>query len=754
MSNNGKNHKGAFSSELRDDGIAIVRMDVPGETMNTLQPSFGSELTEILDTLEQEPKLVAVVLTSGKPDSFIAGADVKMLKSVKTASDASELSRAGHRMAARLESFKVPIVAAIHGPCLGGGLEVAMSCHGRVASDDKKTKLGLPEVQLGLLPGLGGTQRLTRIVGVQAALDMMLTGKQVDGRRAQKLGLVDEVIAPSILLEVACEHALRRAQEKPKGPSGFAKFKSFFASDALLGDNPLGRKVLFDQAKKQLASKTHGNYPAPEKILEVVKTGLESGFEAGLEAEAEAFGELVVSPEAAQLMSIFFATVELKKDTGVDDPGVEPRKVEKLGMLGAGLMGAGITYVTLGAGIPVRLKDKDDAGLGNGMKYVQKLFDEKVKRKRMTRIERDLLMHEVTPTLDYSGFDTTDVVVEAVFEDIGLKHRMLKEIEEHGHGKTIFASNTSSIPITKIAEAAEHPERVIGMHYFSPVHKMPLLEIIVTKKTAPWVTATCVALGKKQGKTVIVVNDGVGFYTSRILAPYMNEAAWLLAEGVPVEELDKALVEWGFPVGPITLLDEVGIDVGHKVGNIMLAAFGERMTPPPGMDKLVADQRLGRKNAKGFYDYSDEKKKKNALRDTRRGKAVDQSVYSVLGVTPEKGKTPAHEIAERCALQMVNEAALCFGEGILRSARDGDIGAIFGLGFPPFRGGPFRWIDTLGALDVVRRLERHEKIHGARFTPAPVLVAMAQSGQTFHGERRVQPGGQTSTTPEPARVRV
>jgi 3-hydroxyacyl-CoA dehydrogenase/enoyl-CoA hydratase/3-hydroxybutyryl-CoA epimerase len=746
MSNNGKNRSSAFRHELRDDGLAIVTMDVPGETMNTLQPSFGPELTEILDTLEQEPKLVAVVLVSGKPDSFIAGADVKMLKSVKTAGDASELSRAGHRMAARLASFKVPIVAAIHGPCLGGGLEVAMSCQGRVASDDKKTKLGLPEVQLGLLPGLGGTQRLTRLVGVQAALDMMLTGKQIDGRRAQKLGLVDEVVAPSILLEVACEHALRRAKEKPRsGPTGFAKFKSFFDRDALLGDNPLGRKVLFDQAKKQLASKTHGNYPAPEKILEVVKTGLESGFDAGLEAEAEAFGELVVSPEAAQLMSIFFATVELKKDTGVDDPNVEARKVQKLGMLGAGLMGAGITYVTLSAGIPVRLKDKDDAGLGNGMKYVAKLFDEKVKRKRMTRIERELLLHEVTPTLDYSGFDTADVVVEAVFEDLGLKHRMLKEVEEHGGGKTIFASNTSSIPITKIADAAKHPERVIGMHYFSPVHKMPLLEIIVTKKTAPWVTATCVGLGKKQGKTVIVVNDGVGFYTSRILAPYMNEAAWLLAEGVPVEELDRALVEWGFPVGPITLLDEVGIDVGHKVGDIMLAAFGERMTPPPGMDKLVADQRFGRKSSRGFYDYSDEKSKK---------KAVDQSVYSVLGVTPVKGSKPPHEIAERCVLQMVNEAALCFGEGILRSARDGDIGAIFGLGFPPFRGGPFRWIDTLGALDVVRRLERHEKIHGARFTPAPVLVAMAQSGQTFHGDRKVEPGGQKSAEAEPERVRV
>jgi 3-hydroxyacyl-CoA dehydrogenase/enoyl-CoA hydratase/3-hydroxybutyryl-CoA epimerase len=274
---------------------------------------------------------------------------------------------------------------------------------------------------------------------------------------------------------------------------------------------------------------------------------------------------------------------------------------------------------------------------------------------------------------------------------------------------------------------------------------MPLLEIIVTPKTAPWVTATCVELGKKQGKTVIVVNDGVGFYTSRILAPYMNEAAWLLSEGVPVEELDDAMVKWGFPVGPITLLDEVGIDVGEKVGKIMLGAFGDRMITPPGMDKLVADQRFGRKNERGFYLYGGKKKGK---------KQVDKSVYDVLGVTPQRGAKPAHEITERLALAMVNEAALCFGEGILRSARDGDIGAIFGLGFPPFRGGPFRWVDSSGPLDVVRRLERWEKQLGKRFAPAPALVELAQSGATFHGERALKPGKNSTPKAATDRVRV
>jgi 3-hydroxyacyl-CoA dehydrogenase/enoyl-CoA hydratase/3-hydroxybutyryl-CoA epimerase len=348
----------------------------------------------------------------------------------------------------------------------------------------------------------------------------------------------------------------------------------------------------------------------------------------------------------------------------------------------------------------------------------------------MTQLERDVLLAKVTPTLDYSGFHDAEVVIEAVFEDLALKHRMLKDIEEHGHPKAIFASNTSSLPIAAIAAAAKHPERVIGMHYFSPVHKMPLLEIIVTERTAPWVTATCVELGKRQGKTVIVVRDGVGFYTSRILAPYINEAFHVLSEGVPIEEIDAALVDFGFPVGPIKLVDEVGIDVAQKAAGVVRAAFGDRLQPPPGFEALVADQRLGRKNQRGFYRYGDKKK------------GVDESIYAVLGVRPERSM-PAAEIAQRCALQMLNEAAHCFGEGILRSARDGDIGAIFGLGFPPFRGGPFRWADRLGLREVVHLLDDHARRFGKRFEPAPLLRQMAEGGSTFYpqsGTRQASPG--------------
>jgi 3-hydroxyacyl-CoA dehydrogenase/enoyl-CoA hydratase/3-hydroxybutyryl-CoA epimerase len=716
----------------RADGVAVIRFDVPGESVNTLQADFALELEGLLVKLEQEPSIKAVVLTSGKPDSFVAGADIKLLCAVERAEQASELSRTGQRVLAAMVDFRVPIVAAIHGACLGGGLELCLACAARVASGDERTKLGLPEVQLGVLPALGGTQRLPRLIGVRNALDLLLTGKQIDSRRALGLGLIDELVPPAIVLEVAVRVALARAAGQPKrAPLLRRLFDRAELSEVLLAENPLGRKIVFDQARRTLLEKTHGNYPAAERILEVVKVGLAKGLAAGLEAEARAFGELVVSEEARALMHVFFASTELKKDRGHDAEGVQPRGLHRVAVLGAGLMGAGIAYVSVAlAKVDVRLKDRDEATLGRGLKYAREISDQRVKSRRLAPTERDLLMTRITATTDYEGFDTADVVIEAVFEDLELKRRVLAEIEAHAGKRTIFASNTSSLPIAEIARGARRPEQVIGMHYFSPVEKMPLLEVIVTEATLPWVTATCVELGKRQGKTVIVVRDGAGFYTSRILGPYLNEASYLLAEGVPIERIDGALVKWGFPVGPMTLLDEIGIDVGAKVGHILQAAFGERMAPPPGVERLLTDQRLGKKNQRGLYVYGAAKKSE---------KEVDRRVYALLSVEPTSDLSE-HEIAPRCALQMINEAAHCFGEGVLRSARDGDIGAIFGLGFPPFRGGPFRYIDTVGARDVVRRLESYQSSLGARFAPAPILLEMAAGSRTFYGPNAVAPG--------------
>ncbi|HLL52371.1 MAG TPA: fatty acid oxidation complex subunit alpha FadJ [Myxococcaceae bacterium] len=724
-----------------EDGVAVLTFDDPGEPVNTLSPDVEGEFRRYVDRANADPAVKGLVFISGKKDNFIAGAKIDFLQTITTAEAAEKVSRDGHASFNALEANAKPVVAAIHGSCLGGGLEWALATTYRVATDHPKTTLGLPEVQLGLLPGGGGTQRLPRLIGVQAALDLILTGRSLKATKAKKLGVVDEVVPVPILRDIAKRRALELAEGKlaperrhgvprPGGKRGGLKEilrglanKETWAELAL-EENPIGRRILFDQAKKQLQKKTRGKYPAPERALEVVRVGQESGFEAGLKAEAKAFGELVVSDVSKRLVEIFFATTALKKDNGTKDPGVKPREVKKIAVVGGGLMGGGIAYVTSALqGLPVRIKDKDDAGVGRALKQVQGIFDERTRKRSLSPRDAAAKMALVTAGTDYTGFKSADLVIEAVFEDLKLKHKVIGEVEALAKPDCIFASNTSSIPITKLAEGSKRPELVIGMHYFSPVHKMPLLEIITHKGTADWVTATCVEVGKKQGKTVIVVNDGVGFYTSRILAPYMNEAAWLLADGADIVELDKALVDFGFPVGPVTLLDEVGIDVGAKVAKIMHEAFGERMTAPEVMGKVIEDGRQGRKNKKGFYVYGDDKAKK---------KEVDESVYALLPHGKSRQKFSREEMAERCVLQFVNEAIRCLGEDILRSPRDGDIGAIFGLGFPPFLGGPLRYADTLGASRLLERMEHWRKQHGVRFEPAPLLVDHAKAGKKFY----------------------
>ncbi len=713
--------------EVDADGIAVITFDIPGATMNTLRADFFDAFESTFADVTHNHDIRAAVLISGKPDSFIVGADIDMLGALESVEDAEAMVRRAHAAMGRVEASSKPYVAAIHGQALGGGFEVALACHARVLSDSPKTAVGFPEVQLGLLPGLNGLQRLARLTSVQVALEHGLSGKNMYARKAKKLGVADDVVPQSILLDVAKKLALQLARgETPKRHNGSTRDNLM---ELALEKNPLGRSVMFRKAREELRKKTGGHYPAPERIVDLLECYASDGFEASAKMEARAFGELVMSDVAKNLISIFKATTALKKDNGTNDPSVKPRKVDKIGMLGAGLMGAGIAYVSADKGIAVRLKDRDWAALGRGMKYIADIFDTNVSRRRMTQREAAERLGRVTPTVDYSGLGNVELVIEAVFEDLALKHRVLRELEEHAKPGTIFASNTSSIPITRIAEASRSPEHVVGMHYFSPVHKMPLLEVIRTRHTSDEVVATAVAVGKRQGKTVIVVNDGVGFYTSRVLGPYMNEASWMLSEGVAVETIDKAMTAFGWPVGPLTLVDEVGIDVAAHVGPIMLEAFGKRMSPPPTISRLVEDDRKGRKNERGIYLYGAAAKKKG------KGKHVDQSVYGVLGLSvpdPKRSPLSVEEIQDRCNLQFLNEAVHIWGEGILRSPRDGDIGAIFGLGFPPFLGGPFRYIDKLGADTVLRRIKSYQEQFGDRWTPAPALVEMAKSGKRFH----------------------
>ena len=702
----------AFTLTKQDNGIAVLAMDVPGESMNTLKAAFGDEMTVLLDDIEKDSSIKGVVLVSGKDNSFVAGADITMLDACSTADEAMALAKGGQDIFNRIETMRATFVAAIHGPALGGGLELAMACHYRVCTDSPATQLGLPEVQLGLLPGSGGTQRLPKLAGIQQAIKMMLTGASVRAKQAKKYGIVDEVVPRSVLVEVASQFATRSKPSRKVEPKGLVnKF--------LEGTGP-GRNIVFKKASEQTQAKTRGNYPAPQQILDVVAVGINKGIKAGLEAEVRAFGQLVVTPESKQLRQIFFATTAMKKESGVAD--VPPEKVNKVGVLGGGLMGGGIAYVTATkAGVPVRIKDIQPAGIANAMKYSYDLLNKKVKRRFMRKSEMQKQLALLTGTLDYSGLQDADIMVEAVFEDVGLKRKMVADVEQACKAETIFASNTSSIPIGDIAAEAARPENVIGLHYFSPVDKMPLAEVIAHEITSDQTISTTVEFAKKQGKTPVVVKDGAGFYVNRILAPYMNEAASLILAGEPIDHIDKALLNFGFPVGPVKLLDEVGIDVGTKIIPVLMDAFGERFTASSAFDKVLADDRKGKKNKKGFYDYSGKKP----------GKAVDESIYPLLGVSPSKSRSES-EISERCVLMMLNEAARCLDEGVIRCARDGDIGAIFGIGFPPFLGGPFRYMDQLGISKVVERLNYYaDKVDG-KFKPAAVLEKMAAENTSFY----------------------
>ena len=711
--NNQTNTSGAFTLTKQDKGVAILSMDVPGESMNTLKPAFAEEIASMLDEIEADNSIKGVVLTSGKANSFVAGADISMLADCNSAEDAEAIAKGGQDIFNRIENMRPTFVAAIHGPALGGGLELALACHYRVCTDASSTQVGLPEVQLGLLPGSGGTQRLPRLIGIQQAMKMMLTGSPARAKQAKKYGIVDDMVPHSVLMEVAEKYALKKKPDRDAPQKGMM--------NKLLETTGPGRNMMFKKAREQTQSKTKGNYPAPNYIIDVIETGMNDGMQAGLQAEAKAFGKLVMTPESYQLRQIFFATTQMKKERGVE--GVEPRKVHKAGVLGGGLMGGGISYVTATkAGVPVRIKDIQADGIAGAMKYSYDLLNKKVKKRFMRKSEMQKQMSLLTGTLDYSGYGDIDIVVEAVFEDLDLKQKMVADIEAHCQTNTIFASNTSSIPITQIAANAARPENVIGLHYFSPVDKMPLAEVIAHEKTSDEVISTTVDFARRQGKTPVVVKDGAGFYVNRILAPYMNEAANLVLAGEPIEHIDKSLVKFGFPVGPVKLLDEVGIDVGTKIIPFLVEAFGDRFTAPEAFDKVLSDGRKGKKNKKGFYLYEDTKKP---------GKEVDESIYSLLNVNPSASRSEK-DIAERCVLMMLNEAARCLDEGVIRSARDGDIGAIYGIGFPPFLGGPFRYMDSLGLNHVVERLNYYAGTVGDKFEPAPILVDMAEKKTTFY----------------------
>jgi 3-hydroxyacyl-CoA dehydrogenase/enoyl-CoA hydratase/3-hydroxybutyryl-CoA epimerase len=695
-----------------EDGVAVVTLDLPGHPVNVISKSVRAEVKALFDELERNPAVAAVAFLSGKPENFIAGADIEEFATIDSAGAAERLVAEGQELLERVAGFSKPIAAGIHGACLGGGLEFALACHYRVATDHPKTQIGLPEVQLGLIPAAGGCQRLPRLIGVRAALDMILTGKTERASKAYRLGIVDELVPPPILRPITVAAARRLAGDRK--PVRRAR------GSWLLERNPLGRSIVFRAAHRKTVEQTRGHYPAPLLALDAVEHGLRHGFKAGLRREAELFGSLAVTDVSRKLVQIFFATTRLKRDYGISN-APEPVPVRRLGIVGAGFMGSGIAgTAALQARVDVRMKDADLPRVASGLQAARRILDERLERRRLDRHEHARLSALLSGSADYAGFGRSDLVIEAVFEDLATKQRVVREVEQATPERTIFASNTSTIPIARIAEAAQRKDQVIGMHFFSPVPRMPLLEVIPHEGTAPWVVSTAVAFGRRLGKTVVVVRDTPGFWVNRILGPYINEAAQLVLAGVRIEEIDRLMMEFGFPVGPITLLDEVGLDVAEKASAVLHAAFGDRLAPAPGLNRLVEAGHLGRKAGKGFYRYESGKKGD-----------VDSSVYELLATHPNGGPRAA-EIMQRLVYVMLNEAARAVGEQVVRNPADGDIAAIYGFGFPPFRGGPLRHIDDLGAERLVMELERLADRCGPRFLPSEVLKEHARRGLKFY----------------------
>lgn len=693
----------AFRLELHGrDGV--LRFDLAGEKVNKFSSAVLMEFEQFLGELRAQ-SLDRLFIVSDKPGIFIAGADVTEFSKVTSREQAVEFVRYGQRLFAEVTALPYPTIAVIGGACMGGGTELALSCDWRVMTDDRKASIGLPETKLGIIPAWGGTTKLPRLVGLPAALDMILTGKSLDAKRAKRIGLVDEVVSSAIALEAAKKFS--EGKGKRRGPSDRLHF--------YLEGNPLARRVVFSKARKATLAQTKGKYPAHLAALDVMETGFQKGIEAGLEAEAHAAADLILGDVARNLVSLFFLMEDAKKELGP-----KPRRIERAGVLGAGLMGAGIAQAIADRDIAVRMKDMNFEALASGMRAAAKVWRRKVERRRMSKQEMAVKTARITPTIDWSGFGNVDLVVEAVLEKLDVKQSVLSQFEQCSKKDAIFATNTSTIPITAIAAGAKLPENVVGMHFFGPVDKMPLLEVIRGEKTSEETLATAVAFGKKLGKTVVVCNDGPGFIVNRILGPYINEAGHLLQEGNSIESIDEAMIDFGMPLGPLELVDQVGIDVAGKAAEVLSSAFGDRLQPSTLIGKALADGRLGKKNGRGIYQWN----------DGRRGDP-DAAIYGLLDRQPPK-RSSIESMQERMVLAMVNEAARILEERIASSAADVDLAMIFGTGFPPFRGGLLRYADSRGAAEIVETMQLLVARGLDRFTPCEPLQRLAAAKLAFY----------------------
>jgi 3-hydroxyacyl-CoA dehydrogenase/enoyl-CoA hydratase/3-hydroxybutyryl-CoA epimerase len=698
------------------DYVGWITLDDPESSVNLLTAPSLALLDRLIGELESRiatGKLVAVVVRSAKPGSFVHGLDVRELERVRDRSDAFEKSREGQRIFRRLERLTVPTLAAVDGMCLGGGTELITACDHRIASDDAPTRLGLPEVKLGILPGFGGSVRLPALVGIQSALDLILSGKTISAR-AKRIGLLDRV-APKARFEMEVSAFLKeilagKARGKPR-KKPLAK--------RLLEDTGPGRSLLFSIAERKTAARTKGWYPAPGRALRLVAETYGVQIDQALELEAHALAELAITRESRSLVRIFLLQQDAKRRLGEEAMG-RARRVERAAVLGAGVMGGSIAELIASHDVPVILKDIEQEALDSGLRHANELLQKAASKGRFSSGEAGLKFALIQGTLSYDKFSEVDLVIEAVVERMAVKQQVLQDVEERVPSHTIFATNTSSLSVTTLAEASSRPDRVVGIHFFNPVHRMPLVEIVRTEATSEEVLAAAFSFAVAMGKTPVLVADRPGFLVNRLLSPYLNETGYLLDGGADVLSIDAALEEFGMPMGPCRLLDEIGLDVADHVSAEMERAFGQRMRAGGVVDGLRGEGLLGRKNGRGFYRYEGGKQD-----------GVEPVVAKRYSGKAGADAPDAEEIRRRTLYLMVNEAAYAIEEGVVGTAGELDLSLVMGIGFPPFRGGLLSWADREGIPNIVDRLSNFEERLGDRFTAAGLLRSMAEEDLTF-----------------------
>ena len=705
-----------WHSEKSDDGILRVTIDRKDRPVNALSRSIMEELRELVQSIRSDSSIRGVLFQSGKPGVFIAGADISEFEDLTDKAAAEEVSTFGQSVFQGLEDLKVPTVALISGACLGGGLEFALACKYRVASTHEKTKLGLPEVQLGLLPGWGGTVRLPRQIGLIDALPLVLSGRQLGGFSARSKGVVHEVV-PAEALNSVGEKILKTHHEFGSASKLFRKSKKPGWQKFLEGTSA-AQKFALKKARQQVIAKSHGHYPAPLMIIETFQKGLGAEDERRFRIEAAGISELAANPVTRECIRLFFLSEEAKKPPGELKATFDSKELKQAAVIGAGAMGAGIALLLARKGVATRLKDIKSEFVARGVKTVRDLLARDRKRNKLTKRQTEEVFDRLSPATDYRGLKNADVVIEAVVEVPDIKRQVFAELAAATNSETVLATNTSSLLVSDIARDVPHPERVVGLHFFNPPHQMPLVEVIRTDQTSDEALVKAFAVVQRLGKTPVVVGDCAGFLVNRLLGPYMNEAGFLLAEVSDPMNIDKAAVDFGMPMGPLALSDLVGLDVAAHVAENLHAAYGDRMKPAA---------------VWGALKQLREKTGSQPRLLTKDGKSVQESVLrSIAELRKANGSisnSPLSRevIAQRLVFPVINEAAICLAEGVVRRPEDIDLAMVFGTGFAPFRGGPLQYAQSVGIQNVVDGLSELAKSH-PHLEPSAALIDCALRG--------------------------